>query len=214
MTAASTSAPPSTLPGLGAVRAILSTLVALARNPSGAIGLFGVTFFVLVAFVGPTFVPIDTKAKLDKIYQLPSAEYLLGTDYHRKFVTNLPVLSRDVGASERRVGLGEFPIWIPAATNGMRGLQGLPVRYIAPKEGLPHSVMDQSILTNAPHPNAARLFTDWLLGDDFTKLAAQTHIDPVHPVSTLTSGQMPLDQVPLPDACRYTCWSGSGLSTR
>ncbi|NCA14119.1 MAG: ABC transporter permease, partial [Proteobacteria bacterium] len=86
MTAASTSAPPSTLPGLGAVRAILSTLVALARNPSGAIGLFGVTFFVLVAFVGPTFVPIDTKAKLDKIYQLPSAEYLLGTDYQGRDV--------------------------------------------------------------------------------------------------------------------------------
>ena len=35
---------------------------------------------------------------------------LLGTDYHRKFVTNLPVLSRDVGASERRVGLGEFAV--------------------------------------------------------------------------------------------------------
>lgn len=98
---------------------------------------------------------------------------LLGTDYHRKFVTNLPVLSRDVGASERRVGLGEFPIWIPAATNGMRGLQGLPVRYIAPKEGLPHSVMDQSILTNAPHPNAARLFVDHFASIEFqTEVAA------------------------------------------
>lgn len=102
-----------------------------------------------------------------------ATQRLLGTEYHRKFVANQPVLTRDVGASERRIGLGEFPIWIPAATNGMRGLQGLPIRYIALREGVPHSVMDQSMLTNAPHPNAARLFINHFVGVEFqTEVAA------------------------------------------
>ena len=52
-------------------------------------------------------------------------------------------------------------------------------------------------MANAPHPNAARLFMEWLMGDDFARLSAENHVDPVHPGATLTSGQMPLDQVPL-----------------
>ena len=86
MTAVATSAPPATVPGLGAVRATIGVLIALGRNPAGAIGLFGVTFFLVLAFVGPSFVALDTKAKLDKIYLLPSAEYPLGTDYQGRDV--------------------------------------------------------------------------------------------------------------------------------
>lgn len=86
MTALGSPSPPITVPGLGALRAFLGAIAAQARNPAGAIGLAGVTFFLLLAFAGPTFVPLDTKAKLDKIYQLPSAEYPLGTDYQGRDV--------------------------------------------------------------------------------------------------------------------------------
>jgi peptide/nickel transport system permease protein len=78
--------PPTAVPGMGLLRAVLGTFAALVRNPAGAIGLAGVTFFLLLAFVGPSFVPIDAKPKLDKIYQLPSAEYPLGTDYQGRDV--------------------------------------------------------------------------------------------------------------------------------
>jgi iron(III) transport system substrate-binding protein len=54
-----------------------------------------------------------------------------------------------------------------------------------------------SIMASAPHPNAARLFMEWLLSDDFAKLSVANHGDPVHPGLTLTSGQKPLDQVPI-----------------
>ena len=100
-----------------------------------------------------------------------SLQRLLGEDFHRKMAANEVVLSRDVGASERRVGRGEFPVWIPAATSGMGALHGLPVKYIAPLEGVPNSPMDHSILTNAPHPNAARLFVD-----HFSSLEFQTEL--------------------------------------
>ncbi len=74
------------IPGMGALRAIAVTIGALLRQPSGALGFLGVTFFLAMAFIGPAFFPIDIKPKLDKIYLLPSAEYPLGTDYQGRDV--------------------------------------------------------------------------------------------------------------------------------
>jgi iron(III) transport system substrate-binding protein len=52
-------------------------------------------------------------------------------------------------------------------------------------------------MASAPHPNAARLFMEWLMSDAFSKLSVANHGDPVHPGVALTSGQKPLDQVPI-----------------
>ena len=38
-----------------------------------------------------------------------------------------------------------------------------PIEFVAPKDGLPSSPMANGIVSNAPHPQAARLFTDWLM---------------------------------------------------
>ncbi len=79
--------PPSTpLPGMSILRALGRTLLALLRQPAGAIGLVGVVFFLFMAFVGPSFVTLDVKTKFGKEYQLPSSEFLLGTDYQGRDV--------------------------------------------------------------------------------------------------------------------------------
>lgn len=52
----------------------------LTYNKVGFLGLLGVLFFVLMSFVGPYVVPLDTQTKVDKIYQPPSSEFWLGTD--------------------------------------------------------------------------------------------------------------------------------------
>ncbi len=52
----------------------------MTLNKVGFLGLLGVLFFVLMSFVGPYFVPLDTQTKVDKIYQPPSWEFWLGTD--------------------------------------------------------------------------------------------------------------------------------------
>ncbi len=103
----------------------------------------------------------------------------LGEDFHRALAAHGVILSRDVGASERRAGRGEFPIWIPAATSGRAALNGLPVKYLAPAEGVPNSAMDHSILKNAPHPNAARLFIDHFLDVEFQTEVGKLGLLPV-----------------------------------
>lgn len=40
-----------------------------------------------------------------------------------------------------------------------------PVKFVAPKDGLPSSPMANGIADKAPHPQAARLFTDWLMSE-------------------------------------------------
>ncbi len=52
----------------------------IRHNKVGFLGFLGVVFFVLLSFVGPYFVPLDTETKIDKIYQPPSREFWLGTD--------------------------------------------------------------------------------------------------------------------------------------
>jgi iron(III) transport system substrate-binding protein len=45
-------------------------------------------------------------------------------------------------------------------------LKGLPVKLIVPAEGCPYVRFDGAIFKGAPHPNAARLLVDFLLGDE------------------------------------------------
>jgi len=68
-------------------------------------------------------------------------------------------LNDDIDALVR----GQYPIAIAVALN--RGIallkQGAPVDYIHPKEGSFPFAQSMSYVTNAPHPNAAKVFIDW-----------------------------------------------------
>ncbi len=58
----------------------------LVRNPVGLLGLIGLLAFVLLAFVGPYIVPLDTKVKVTQIYAPISWAHPLGTDSQGKDV--------------------------------------------------------------------------------------------------------------------------------
>jgi peptide/nickel transport system permease protein len=58
-----------------------TTLRLMTRNKVGFIGFLGVIFFILMSFVGPLFVPLDMKTKVDQIYAPISLEHPLGTDF-------------------------------------------------------------------------------------------------------------------------------------
>jgi len=72
------------VPGPSAPRAAatgaLGLFTALARNRAGMIGFIVFTLFVLVAFIGPFFVPQTLATDVRAIYQAPSLQHPLGTD--------------------------------------------------------------------------------------------------------------------------------------
>ena len=86
LTPPSASVPRVAIPGLGLVRSVARTLRLMARNPVGFVGFLGVVAIVLFAFVAPRFVPIDTKAHLELVYQTPSRAHWFGTDYQGRDV--------------------------------------------------------------------------------------------------------------------------------
>ena len=58
----------------------------LARNRIGLLGMIGLLCFVLLAFVGPYIVPLDTKVKVKEIYAPISWAHPFGTDSQGKDV--------------------------------------------------------------------------------------------------------------------------------
>ena len=89
------------------------------------------------------------------------------------------MLSRDVGNDERRVARGEFPMRIPQLFSNWLALKSLPVKFVAPDEGLPYIRFDFGVLNGAPHPNAARLFINHYLSEQVQTAYAVAGLMPV-----------------------------------
>jgi iron(III) transport system substrate-binding protein len=98
----------------------------------------------------------------------------LGEDYHNKVAANAPVFNRDQRESHRRVARGEYPLYLPMILPDMLSLKGLPVKAIVPPEGVPYVLYGNIVLKNAPHPNAAKLYVDFLQTREAQLFYAQT----------------------------------------
>jgi iron(III) transport system substrate-binding protein len=93
----------------------------------------------------------------------------LGKEFHEKIVLNKPVYvgSGTYQQIATRVAQGEFAVGFPVDAEAMEVLKGAPVKWIAPKEGVTYTVMGIGLVKNAARPNAAKLFIDYLLSDEF-----------------------------------------------
>lgn len=75
----------------GVANWIGQTLGLIARNKAGFLGFIGLVFFIFLAFVMPLFVPLDKTSRVDKIYNPPSPEHILGTDFQGRDIFSLVV---------------------------------------------------------------------------------------------------------------------------
>jgi iron(III) transport system substrate-binding protein len=106
-------------------------------------------------------------------------EEKFGRDFLEKLAKQDIKFSREIPANERRIARGELPIYIPDSLTSIPGLKGLPVKLLAPKEGLPYIGYDLALLKNAPHPNAARLLMEYYLGQKMQQSFANLGLLPV-----------------------------------
>jgi iron(III) transport system substrate-binding protein len=102
-----------------------------------------------------------------------------GRDFLEKLAKQDLKFSREIPANERRVARGEYPIYLPVSLTSVPELKGLPVKFLAPKEGLPYIGYDLALLKNAPHPNAARLLMEYYLGRKMQQNFANLGLLPV-----------------------------------
>ncbi len=89
-----------------------------------------------------------------------------GRAFHEKLAAQEVSFTRDMREAERRVARGEYAIYLPWLLNYLPSLKGLPVKAAIPNEGVVYLPYASSILTKAPHPNAARVLIDYMLSDE------------------------------------------------
>ena len=99
----------------------------------------------------------------------------LGEEFHRKLAQNKPVFLGSGGHQQisQRVAQGEYPIGLPVDVSAVVELKGSPVRWIAAKEGVAYSIPGAALVKNAPRPNAAKLFLDYMLSETFQQIVGQ-----------------------------------------
>lgn len=102
-----------------------------------------------------------------------------GDDFIKKFVDQDLTFSRDVRLEERRVAMGEFALLPSEILSFYKELDGLPITIVMPESGVPYTPMDMSIMANAPHPNAARLFINYFESETAQLAYANAGIFPV-----------------------------------
>jgi len=102
-----------------------------------------------------------------------------GREFHEKLAQQKPVFSRDLRNNERRTARGEFPLYLPFNLQDISTLKGLPIKAVVPAEGRPYVRFDISMLKNAPHPNASRLFMNYYLEPESQLVFADAGYAPV-----------------------------------
>jgi iron(III) transport system substrate-binding protein len=101
-----------------------------------------------------------------------------GRQFHEKLAAQNVAFTRDMREAERRVARGEYAIYLPWLVNYLPSLKGLPVKAVLPQEGVVYLPYASSLLTKAPHPNAARVFIDFMLSDEGQQIYASEGLLP------------------------------------
>ncbi len=107
---------------------------------------------------------LDDPRAIGNGFALFNATYKgIGPEFQQRLAQQQPVISRQVRNDERRVAHGEFPLYAPHVFPFFLELKGLPLRFIFPEEGVPNADTQAVVPKNAPHPNAAHVFINYIL---------------------------------------------------
>ncbi len=123
---------------------------------------------------------------------------LYGWGYFDKLAKNNPRIGRSgndpitlLNAGECVTGLG------PLATALLTASKGNPMAVQYPTDGSVLCIGPSGVLANAPHPNAGRLFMNWLLGRECAQVMADNFQTPVRDDVPAKPDARPLSEVKL-----------------
>ena len=86
-----------------------------------------------------------------------------GVGFHEKLAKQSVVFGPSNRENQRRVARGEYALNMPFVLPLIAESQGLPLKAIVPKEGVPYTPFSVAVIKGAPHPNAARLLVNFFL---------------------------------------------------
>ena len=121
---------------------------------------------------------------------------MYGWDYFKKLEKNKPRIGRSINDTVTMLNAGEATVAAgPSATTLTSAARGNPLGLIYPEDGTLLMISPSAIPKNAPHPNAAKLFMEFLLSPEHSKVAVDFYGEPLHSSVKGAPGTKPLDQV-------------------
>jgi iron(III) transport system substrate-binding protein len=106
---------------------------------------------------------------------------LYGWDYFKKLELNKPRIGRSINDTVTMLNAKESIVAAgPSATTLESRAKGNPLAVVYPEDGAVLMVSASGILKNAPAPNAAKLFMEYLLSREGNEVMVQQHQDPVN----------------------------------
>jgi iron(III) transport system substrate-binding protein len=102
-------------------------------------------------------------------------DYLYGQDIERKLADLKPFFAPQAGPIWTALNRGEYAIYLSGGHTDLIAQRraGAPVKQIDPSDGVGVTPIGQSLLHNAPHPNAAKLWIEWSLSEEGQNLLAK-----------------------------------------
>jgi iron(III) transport system substrate-binding protein len=99
----------------------------------------------------------------------------LGWDYLAKLAKQRVMQVQSATEPPKKVAQGERPIMMDGSEYVAIGLKdkGAPLAFVYPTEGTPLVVSPSAVYAEAPHPNAARLFQDFLFSTEAQQLLVE-----------------------------------------
>ncbi len=95
---------------------------------------------------------------------------LMGMDYLQKLLTQEPMVTRDRRLQAEWVARGKYAIGVALDTSTVQQFikDGAPLKMVWPKEGIQLGAEKGglALINQAPHPNAAKVFVNWLLSKE------------------------------------------------
>jgi iron(III) transport system substrate-binding protein len=104
-----------------------------------------------------------------------------GWQYFEKLARNNPRIGRSTLDTVSLLSSGECqvgPTWLPGVQRAVD--KGSPITVVQPTDGVVVMVFPSAIPARAPHPNAARLFMQWMLSEEFSTMLAKDGSEPIH----------------------------------
>jgi iron(III) transport system substrate-binding protein len=106
---------------------------------------------------------------------------LYGWDYFKKLEQNKPRIGRSINDTVTMLNAKESIVAAgPSATTLESKAKGNPLAVVYPEDGAVLMVSPSGILKNAPAPNAAKLFVEYLLGRECNEIIVTHAQDPVN----------------------------------
>jgi len=121
----------------------------------------------------------------------------LGWEYFEKLGQQQVLQVQSAIDPPRKVAQGERPVMVDGAEASALQLigSGAPLVLVYPVEGTPVVTLNGAVMKQAPHPNAARLFMNFMYSREGQQIFVDYGFRSVHPEAREPSGRTPLSEI-------------------